>query len=163
MFPYRGKAPEVGWSVHMTGGWLGQLERVRRWYGRATNAIDPIDRSDFLGAFFENAFHFRDWLRDTGTVSEDELQAFFDAHEDMRVCRDIANSHKHYSISRPSQLVPPSEVREYSPGRGNLSSDVSQVILSDGKKHDAFELARRVLRLWEEFIARRGDMTDPTG
>ncbi len=81
------------------------------------------------------------------------MQAFFDAHEDMRLCRDLANSHKHYSISRPSQPVPPSEVREYSPGTGNLGSDVSLAVLSDGRQHDAFQLAGRVLRLWEDFIS----------
>lgn len=80
------------------------------------------------------------------------MQTFFEKNEEMRLCRDLANSHKHYSLKRPSQTTPPSEVREYSPASGNLSSDVSLMILSDGKKHDAVDLASRVLRLWEAFI-----------
>lgn len=136
----------------MTGGWKAQLERVRRWYQRALSAKDPIDRYDFLYAFFENAFHLRDWLIDTGAVSENDLTNFFAENEDMRLCRDLANSHKHYSISRPSQPAPPSEVREYSPRSGNFDTDTSLVILSDGTKYDAFDLAMRILHKWEEFI-----------
>jgi hypothetical protein len=150
--PYGGHKPEVGWSVHMTDGWKAQLDRMRRWHHRASGATDPTDRYDFLCAFFENAFHLRDWLQDSGAVTANTLQAFFDANEDMRLCRDLANSHKHYSLRSPSQPVPPSEAHEYAPGIGNLNSDVSLVILSDGKKHDAFELAGRVLNLWERFI-----------
>ena len=133
----------------MTGGWEAQLSRVKRWYDRASAATDQTDIHDFLYAFFENAFHLRDWLIDTGAVSGKDLQAFFDSNEEMRLCRDLANSHKHYSLSsKPSQRIPPSEAREW-----NWDSSVSLVILSNGRKHDALELAARILRLWEEFAA----------
>jgi hypothetical protein len=138
----------------MTGGWQSQLDRIRRWYHRASNATDPTDRCDYLYAYFENAFHLRDWLQQTGAATEADLKTFFDANEEMRLCRDLANAHKHYSlIHRPSQSIPPSEVREYSPMGGNLGSDVSLMILSAGEKADAFELAGRILQLWEGFIA----------
>lgn len=135
----------------MTGGWRGQLDRVRRWYHRASKAKDPIDKHDFLYAFFENAFHLRDWLKDTGAAGEKDLHRLFTENADMRLCRDLANSHKHYSLRDPSQATPPSEAREYSPGSGNLGSDISLVVLSDGIKYDAFELAGRILRAWEDF------------
>lgn len=137
----------------MTGGWQSQLDRVRRWYARASSADDPIDRWDFLYVFFENAFHLRDWFKDTRAASDGDLQALF-ADPDMRLCRDLANSHKHYSLQSPSQPRPPSEVHEYSPGSGSLATDVSLVVLSDGVKHDAFELAGRILRAWEAFISQ---------
>ncbi len=136
----------------MTGGWRTQLDRVRRWYHRASKAELPIDRYDFLYAFFENAFHLRDWLLDSGATSEADLDGLFATNADMRLCRDLANSHKHYSLRHPSQPAPPSEVHEYSPGSGNLGSDISLVILSDGMQHDAFDLAERILRAWEDFI-----------
>jgi len=50
--PYKRKRPEVGWSVHMTGDWQSQLDCVRRWYTRASQADNAIDRWDFLYAFF---------------------------------------------------------------------------------------------------------------
>jgi len=153
MTPYKGEQPEIGWSIHMTGGWKTQLVRVQRWHGRVLNAENPEDRYDFLYAFFENAFHLRDWLQDTRAVSKSEMEAFFENTTEMGLCRDLANAHKHYSLRSPSQPAPPSEVHEYTPGTGNLSSDISLMILSDGTKHDAFELATRILRTWESFVA----------
>ena len=140
----------------MTGGWRSQFQRLQRWHDRAISADKFIDRLDFLYVFFENALHLREWLCDTDAVTASELQAFFDANEDMRLCRDLANSHKHYSISRPSQPAPPTEIHEYSPGTGNLGTDMSLVVLSDGKSLDTFELAGRVLRLWQDFITGKG-------
>jgi hypothetical protein len=151
--PYKGKRPEIGLSMHMAGGWRAQLDRVRRWYHRASSARIAIDRYDFLTTFFENAFHLRDWLVDTGAIPQKTIDDFIKSNEDMRLCRDIANSHKHYSLRNPSQPTPPSETREYHPGFGNLEPDISLVILSDGKKHDAFELAQRILYEWESFIS----------
>jgi len=98
----------------MSGSWQTQLDCVRRWHRRASNATDSTDRCDYLYAF-ESALHLRDWLKDTRAVPEAEFQTFFETNEDMRLCRDLANSHKHYSLSRPSQSNPPSEVREYLP------------------------------------------------
>src|SRR5277367_1627790 len=149
MVPHEGRQPPIGWNNHLAGGWQVQLARVRRWYGRAATATDPIDRGDYLHAFFENAYHLRDWREDTGVVSRIGLQAFFDANEEMRLGRELGNSRKRYALKRPDQFVLPLEVHEYSGGIGNLSSDTSLLILSDGKKHDAFDLARRVIDLWE--------------
>lgn len=152
MDPYNGKRPEVGWSVHMTGGWKSQRDRMRRWHARALAARDSADRWDCLYAFFESALHLRDWLHDTGAATDKSLKLLSD-QVPMRLCRDLANAHKHYSLQHPGSLAPPSEALEYSPGAGNLDADVSLVILSDGTKHDAFELADQVLRAWEHFLA----------
>lgn len=138
----------------MTGGWQGQALRMRRWHARLTTATRPEDRYDFLYAFLENAFHLRDWLIDSGGVEPADLDDLFAAKEELRLCRDLANMHKHYSISRPSQPAPPSEVREYAPTTGNLGGDVSLVILSNGTKHDMFQLADKVLAAWEEFLLK---------
>jgi len=139
-------------GAYTTGGWQTQLDRVRRWYNRASKATDPTERWDYLYAFFENAFRLRDWLKDTGAIPEADLKKFFGANEEMRLCQDLANSHKHYSLRWPSLSTPPSEFREYSPATGNLSSDISLMILSDGKKYDPFDLAKRILQLWEAFV-----------
>lgn len=150
--PYRGKTPAINWSLHMNDGWKAQYERVFRWYDRVFNCKSEIDRRDFMYAFFENAFHLRDWLIDTGIVNKDTLYNFFDSKTEMRLCRDLANAHKHYSINQPSQSAPPSEVQEYSPGNGDFGSDYSLVILSEGKHHNAYELATKIMASWDFFI-----------
>jgi hypothetical protein len=49
----------------------GQLRRVERWHERAVHVLDPYDgvagedAIDFLYAFFQAAYHMRDWLQNT--------------------------------------------------------------------------------------------------
>jgi hypothetical protein len=136
----------------MTGGWQSQFERVCRWHARLHAASTPEDCLDYLYAFFESAFALRDWLIDSGAASRQAVSGLFDSNEDMKLCRDLANSHKHRSLRSPSQPHPPSEALEYSPRCGNLGSDHSLVILSNGRKHDAVQLADRVLSGWQIFL-----------
>lgn len=136
----------------MTGGWTAQLERVRRWHARLANQVQPVERYDDLYAFFENAFHLRDWLKDTNAVSQADLMSLFDENVEMRLCRDLANAHKHHSLRDPSLPAPPSEAREYAPATGKLGNGEALVILSGGVKYDAFELADRIMALWGRFI-----------
>ncbi|MCC6317245.1 MAG: hypothetical protein IT361_06080 [Gemmatimonadaceae bacterium] len=136
----------------MPGGWSAQLDRARRWHARLQLAASPTDRYDFLFAFFENAFHLRDWLADSGAVKQSDLDAFIESSAEMRLCRDLANSHKHHTIRSPSQPAPPSEALEYDPSGGNLGNGTSVVILSDGTKWDALELASAVMRKWDGFV-----------
>ena len=151
MRSYSGRKPVLGWSLHMTGGWRAKHERVKRWFNRAVCATEPIDRIDFLYAFFENAYHLRDWIKDTKAVEDDDLNKFISGNAYMRLCRDLANSHKHYSLNRGNS-TPPSEVREYSPGNGNLELDTSLIIIRDGTKYDAVDLAKNIMTAWEDFI-----------
>ena len=138
---------EMSWNDRLNGGWQVQLGRVRRWYHRASRATDPIDRADCIHAFFESAFHLRRWLEDTGQVSRIALLTLCETNEEMRICRDLGNAQARYAFRGAGQF----EIHEYSPGAGNLSADVSLVILRDGQKHDAFELAKRLLERWEGF------------
>lgn len=136
----------------MTGGWQSQFNRMCRWHDRLRNASSS-DKIDFLYAFFENALHLRDWLIDTGAVKRADIDRFFVQSAAMRLCRDIANAHKHYSLSRPSQSMPFAELREYAPyGGGSFTDKQSLSVLSDGEKYDAFDLASRVRCAWEEFL-----------
>ncbi len=64
-----------------------------------------------------------------------DLDCFFAENAVMRLCRDIANAHKHYSLSRPSKPIPFTELREYAPyGGGNLTDSESLSILSNSEK-----------------------------
>lgn len=147
---YRGNRPVLGWSLHMTGGWQGQLERVERWYRRAALAKDEHDQLDFLFAFFESSFSLRDWLIDTGVVPQQDVEALFAKHVELRINRDLANSLKHHSIHRGSQEQPPSIAIEYAPECPTYRDDSRLVILSEGVKYDALALAERCLTIWSE-------------
>jgi hypothetical protein len=149
---YKGLRPHQGWSIHMTGGWRTQLDRVQRWHSRIQTASTQQDTNDFLYAFFENAFHLRDWLSDTGAVTKEQLDALFSSSVEMRLCRDLANAHKHFSLNRPSQPEPPSEAREYVPGNRHQGPSTRLVVISEWEKYDPIELAGAVLACWEKFI-----------
>lgn len=151
--PYRGKRPVLGWSLHITGGWQAQLARVGRWYRRAAFVKDEDDQLDFLFAFFESSFSLRDWLIDTGAIPQQEMEALFDKHVELRINRDLANSLKHHSIHRGSQEQPPSIAIEYAPECPSYRSDSRLVVLSEGVKYDALTLAERCLAIWTDLLS----------
>lgn len=136
----------------MTGGWQGHFDRVERWYERAKSAQSEHDQIDFLFAFFENSFALRDWLIDTGAIKKEEVESLFLEHMELRINRDLANSFKHHSIERPSQEQPPSVLIEYAPEHPTFRADCRLVVLSEGKKYEALELARRCLEIWRGFV-----------
>lgn len=158
--PYRGKPPVLGWSLHMTGGWQSHLARIERWYNRSSSARDEHDQMDFLYAFFESSFALRDWLIDTGAMSQEATESLFLKHVELRINRDLANSLKHHSITRPSQEQPPSIVVEYAPEYPTFGGDRRLVILSEGRKYEALALAGRCLEIWHKSLdtsaAQRG-------
>lgn len=113
---------EKGFSEHTGSGWRGQFARVLRWRDRldALGARDdfglaPVVTFDYIYAFFQNCYHLRDWLRNSGAVKEDVLQQFMTGNVEMGVCRDIANGTKHLRITSPSVDAAPSIGREYHP------------------------------------------------
>jgi hypothetical protein len=135
----------------MTGGWQSHLNRTERWYGRLIAAQSEDDKLDFLYAFFESSFAFRDWLIDTAAVTEQEMNDLFLSHVELRLNRDIANSLKHHSIKRPSQEQPPCIASEYAPERPTFGTDRRLVVLSEGKTYDAIDLAKCCLDTWREY------------
>ena len=139
----------------MTGGWSTHFDQMSRWYARLMKATEPLDRLDFLYAFFESSHALNDWLQNSGAATEKSLRRLSDQHEVLRINRDFANSLKHYALSRrPSQPNPPSLAREYNdPGHGNFESDSDLVILSDGKRFNVYVLAGNLMKIWTEYVA----------
>src|ERR1700721_2468090 len=91
VFPYRGRPPVLGWSLHMTGGWHSHFARLERWHSRLLATADENDHLDYLFAFFENSYALRDWLLDAGVSSQREIDALFAQHAQLRINRDLAN------------------------------------------------------------------------
>ena len=137
----------------MTGGWRSHLERVERWYVGSKAAHNEHDQLDFLFAFFENSFSLRDRLIDTGAVSQQQIDTLFSQHVELRINRDLANCLKHHSINHPSQEQPPSIAIEYAPEQPTFRADRRLVVLSEGVKYDALELAGQCLAIWNDFSA----------
>lgn len=123
------------------------------------NGEPPADELDFLLAFFESAYRLRDWLVETGAVSNVEVDGYVASHIELQLCRDIANGFKHHRLRRPSidaefaivnQYVPPQERgRRYRPPNGEWT------ILANGTQLGLVDLSERVLLLWNQSLTQR--------
>lgn len=147
----------IGWSAHKNGDWLGQLERVRRWHRRfgavraAAGDTVGLDDLDLVYAFFQNSWHLRDWIEKTSGVAKAELDCFVSANQALRLCRDLANGTKHFSISSPSVDAHPSILREYLPPPIGGGQAGHRWLVIAGERRDLFGLADECMSLWERF------------
>jgi hypothetical protein len=152
----------IGLTLQQVEGWRGQLARVTRWRQRvvtAANGEPSADEIDFLLAFFESAYHLRDWFVETGAESNVEVDGYVASHIELQLCRDIANGFKHHGLRRPSidaefaivnQYVPPNER-----GRRYRLPNGEWTILANGTQFGLVDLSERVLLLWNQFLTRR--------
>lgn len=120
------------------------------------SAAGSADLDDFMFAFFQNCFMLREWIKKTSPLSKGDLDNLFNSTPELRICRDICNGTKHYSISKPSVDAEFSILREYDPSEASghrlriIVQDKNHV--ADGK-YDLLELAGKCLRIWEGFLA----------
>jgi hypothetical protein len=149
----------IGLTLQQVEGWRGQLARVARWRQRVTIAAKgerSTDELDFLLAFFESAYHLRNWLIETRAASKIDVDRYVALHIELQLCRDIANGFKHHSLRRPSidaefaivhQYVPPNEH-----GRRYRFPNGEWTILANGTQFGLVDLSERVLLLWNQFL-----------
>lgn len=99
-------------------GWQGQLARVERWQKRADAAINAgsADAEDFLLAFFQSAYHLRDWLLNSGATTKVNLDALMHNTPALSLCRDVANGSKHLTLNATERTARVGLMREYAPG-----------------------------------------------
>jgi len=101
------------WSLHKGTGWKTQYELMERWYQRSKIAEEKVDIADFLFAFYQSCYHLGDWLPLTSKLTKEDLSDLFTKHLELRICRDICNVTKHFSIGNPSQEFELSIIQEY--------------------------------------------------
>jgi hypothetical protein len=144
----------IGWSVHRNGGWVGRLERSRRWQERLLNAAtdpngDDDDLLDFLYAFFQNCWHLHEWVDQTSNIPKDTLKSLASC-EEMLICRDIANGTKHLTLKRkPGFDGEFSILREFAP---DLPRQQRWILIAQDKKYDLIALAAACLSGWQTLL-----------
>ncbi len=148
----------IGWSIHRNDGWLGQMERLRRWYervGEAARTGSP-DLADFVFVFFQCCYQLREWLLQTSTLPADEVNRFYAETKELRLCRDICNGTKHLNVSDASVDAGFSIGWEYNPSEPYGA----RLFLIADDKYDLLDLASKCMALTEEFTAQ--EQTKPT-
>jgi hypothetical protein len=147
-------------------GWEGQLRRVERWHERTSRALDPyggvaVDEAiDFLYAFFQAAYHMRDWLQNSGAASRTSLDALMSTNHCLKLCRDLCNGSKHFVLdSRRSKTNHIGLMREYVPppvGQSEGASSRLRLLAfesHEGEVEFAYidELMADCVAAWQEF------------
>lgn len=151
-----------------TDAWLEQWNRVRRWYERfrETARGREHDREseayqDEVYAFFQNCHHLKDWLKNDDASRADvaDVEEFVSRSPDLLLCADLANGSKHLRLTRP-RVDANTKVgrRDYALtlGSGVPKIAAKYEVQAAGKTHDAFELATRCMKEWEEYLVESG-------
>jgi hypothetical protein len=145
-------------SSFQVEGWPGQLERLRRWHERlqelrAQRAVQLTAADlDLVFAFFQTAYHLRDWILDDGAASKEELAELMRDSLALKVCRDLCIGSKHLTIKKASVDQHASVVREYVPGPvGNRAASGSRVVVIADGRHELWPLVDDCMATWERW------------
>lgn len=147
--------------------WRLQWDRVQRWYARVRELADTSKYNrltqgdlDVVIAYFQNAFHLRDWILACHPELQSQLNSLFQTQFEMGACRDICNGFKHKSLTHPSHDAFFNIYQEFDPFQEEIDSTRNfigyRAAFSNGNdlvKFDLFELADRCFETWTDFIA----------
>lgn len=140
------------WSAENIFSWRSQHARVKRWSQRLHEPQDADfqDRLDFFLAFFVNCYALRDWLINSNSISQKEMDSLIHANEAMRLCRDICNRSKHFTLNRsPSTEANFSIGREFRPFDGGYRFFIQYL----DSMRDLLEVAMSCIEFWDDFLA----------
>ena len=146
---------------------MEQLERTRRYlkrlrqiYAGAPYLSDTREYyADDVLSFFIHCYHIRDWIIQLNRlgVTQKDVDAFIDAHDELKICADLCNGTKHCQlIQRPRTGEQP-----HLAGRQFVSSGINDEmhttcgkfnILANGMFHDALDLAEHCMLLWDNYV-----------
>ena len=149
--------------------YLEQFDRVKRWYQRFVTIDEgrqhnlPSDNyQDEVYAFFLNCYHLKDWIKYDESVgaAAAKVEGFINNNEEMKLCADICNGVKHLKVTKPrSNKDPRFGKRKFNLAVGGTETTIGvkySIDTSNGPV-DAYELATKCLRAWENFIVSNID------
>lgn len=136
-------------------GWPAQYKRMIRWKSRFNESLDTEngdDIFDFIYAFFQSAYHLRDWMVSDGTATREEMTELFQNSTELQLCRDICNATKHLQYDRPSIDPKPMIAREWDP----FNKCVAGYFLYSDKRRPIGDLMIACITVWDDFLDKRG-------
>jgi hypothetical protein len=130
-------------------------EKLQRVVGRIDQAVHKDDLDDF----FKTAYHLIEITeRDPATTpSQKATASALKKDADMRVCRDICNGQKHFTLNpklNPNPVVASASTRQgygvggYGKGGFGVGEQSVTINLSDGTTRDAHDLVRAIATKW---------------
>ena len=149
----------VGWD--RTRGWRDQYERMLRWRSRLLREIEtealngswetwPDDLWDTAMAFFQSAFHLKDWILHDHADLRAELEFAISSSPRLAICADISNGTKHRRVTRnhrvPAHVV---GMREFAP---DVPSRARWLVFGPDGPINLDVLATDVVRAWDAVL-----------
>lgn len=154
--------------------YLWQVARARRffrryWYARdGATAFDGDtfnDIEDLMWAFFQNAWHIKDWIKNDPTIAEEVKRAVVtDVHatESLLLCADLANGSKHFGTAPARDKIGANDQAiELSHGADGRVITDHVIVTGNDQRLTAIELARWVLMDWHAILVRH-HLLDPS-
>jgi len=144
--------------------YLEQYKRVKRWHERFKSIDEGKDHNiasdyyqDEIYAFFINCHHLKDWIISEPAIgiNKDEIENFINKSEYLSICADLCIGSKHLIIKSPRKDAQTKiNKRSFSLEIGGESPRISvrYKVESQGRTYDAFDLATKSLKKWENFL-----------
>ncbi len=146
-----------------------QFDRMIRWFDKYTeikrgkSRASHHDKLDHIYAFFQNAYHLKDWIKnDPTTRASGAVESHLKNTAVLRLVADICNGTKH--LSRNRKLKTEGKDEQYEGLAKSYKLQISAVnepvfsfnlhIKTKSGPRDAYEVACECVEEWRNFLAR---------
>src|ERR1700730_1449742 len=149
--------------------YIEQYDRMKRWYGKFAELdqgrlhdVQSEYYVDDIYAFFQNAYHLKDWLKKDVAVSvpvQKAVEPYISSDRSLKLCADICNNLKHLVRTKPprSRENPQFGKKQFNvtvtPGSPTTISLKYEINTNSGPV-DAFKLATDCVNAWDNFRAK---------
>ena len=80
--------------------WRKQYERILRTFKRVKSGdLNDVETQDDLVHLFQDIFHLKDWLFESGALSKKILHQAIEASDYLKICRALAIKAKHFKVN----------------------------------------------------------------
>jgi hypothetical protein len=160
----------VGVSAHGSATfdrtWRSQYRRMMRCLAKLHGATPPTnvfiaaEIEDGFMAFFQAAWHLKDWLKADPQSSRhvSDIETFVNSTPELCLVADLANGTKHLALDRRPRTGDASTgmLTMSFGGDPTVGLCASIAVTSNGHTHDALGLALSAVNCWELYLASKG-------
>lgn len=140
-------------------GMKRSYERLKKVNTNNGNSISNADPRDTTEDFFNQCYHFKDWLKKDNSIAlAENVENFISKSGSLSLSADYCNSFKHGGLDKKSRSG--QEIEKMNThinfdltSRGFIASACLEITIS-GKKYDAFSLATDCMKDWDNFLER---------
>ena len=140
-------------------GMKRSYERLKKINTDNGNSISNADPKDATEDFFNQCYHFKDWLKkDSSITLAEDIENFISENDSLSLAADYCNSFKHAGLdkkSRSGQEIEKMNTHvnfDLTP-KGFVASARLELTIG-GKKYNTFSLATDCIKDWDNFLER---------